>query len=883
MGKLYDAIKNEYEIILKFKELEKKDFLESRKFEKYNRVIMAQTRINKFLKAVDVKARELYKESDKDYEIIFKDFENIIGKDKKTFPVLDIKADSFYDCKPILDKIEGGLKNWEFDNFIEEDEYSENKYFNSEKQILNDKINSIRMNISSLNITNDEISADDRSNLLGLLGELNKLIVVKNDDDIMDNILDEVAQARSVEARNHVEEFANKNGYDAQKLKESDQGMGILDLFPETKEQGELLKDISNKNLDISKEYKEKILALDKLVTDKNIIQNAEAGESDHKEYSFNDWFNKSMEVKNSILKYSTLKFDQRNEKVNCLKEIIAKGKELIELDEKYSEVIEYIRENFDLEKVSIPANVYSGRAHPFDDIKTFKPDLPKKYDYDNAPYGVILNGYVQLKSYCNKNNISLKDFLDNPSEEYKKSCLNFIKGLDQKYVLPKENNSLGKRMAHLLLQADKEYVKKIGEFAFSSRAFEFICQTQEQNENTFDNYIKSNAATNTIHMLNHSAENMFNNEKDEPDYEALKSIFARGNDVDNLLTLSNNYRDENLNLINDLGNKYNDSILNKANLDPQQECDRVLNTIKDFLIERKYIESHEAEIAGDYLIKFDLFTPGKIIAAGREYFKDYLEKNKINVLDIRDKATRKKVLDFINDPTKAFQNKFGNDRRYFLSEHGAENIDTFKNQVKEELHNLYDKEEIRNIDDKFALNNQKDNGYNTGKNINTIISDNKGGFFERYILRNTSKEYKALENAVKAATNRDSATCGDYSQAKIYALKYLEHKLPEGTNEANISTTGKKRIEFCRSLLRTFNALPPRFEEQKLINEEVDNKINQIEDNKNINVEISKDNENFQKDLNENLNQNDKNISNDIIQKEPENSNSNIEISNDK
>ena len=862
MGRLYDLIKRDYEIINEFKELEKNNYLESRKFENYDKVINAQARINRLLKYIDSKANNLYKDNNKSYEDTLKNFENIIGKDKKSLPIMDFTDETFYNCEPILNQIEKDLRDYQIDEIVEDESY--NRSFDPETHVLESKLNNIRFDINNLNITENEISREDKQTLLTLFDEINSLIIAKHDENIIDKIIDPIAKARAFESEKHVEEFANKNGYNSEMLKNANDGENILDLMPKTKEQGDLLKDISNKKMDIPTSYKDKLLELDRLVNEKNLLQNIAGGESDFKEYAFNEWFDKATEIKNTVLKYSTLKFEQRNQKVDVLKEIITKGKEFREINEKYNDVIEYIKDNFDIEKISLPANIYSGRMHPTGDLKDFKPDLPSKWDYQNAPYGVILNGYGQLKAFCNNNNIQLKDFLDNPEMEYKKASLNYIKRLDQKYVLPRENNTLGKRMARILIQASGEYRGKIGQFVYSSRSLEFLWQTTDESEKTFDNYIIGNSTVNTIHMLNHSADIMFNKENDEPDYLALKTLFAKGNDVDNLFTLSNNYRDDNLNLVNNLENQYNDSIHSKANQNPLEECNRVLTTIKDFLAERKVIDENEVEIANDGAVDLDSFNPGKIFAAGREYFKDYLEKNNINVLDIPDKNDRNKILEFINDPTKAFQNKYGNDRNLFTS--NMENIDTFKNQLKEELSNLYNTKKHDNFDNSFALNNQKQNGYNHGKNINTIISDNKGGFFERYIFRNTSKEYKALEKAVLAATNKDSATFGDYSSAKVYAIKYLEHKLPEGVNEANVSATGKRRIEFCRSFLKTLGALPPKYEEEGLIND-IENKPLIPNDEKvdQIKVEVAKDNENFKKDVEENFNQPENN--NDIIQ----------------
>ena len=882
MGLLFDAVRREYENIIKFKELEKTNFLESRKFDNYYKAMMSQVRINKYLSMINEKAKYFYSLHNLDYNGTMKQFDNIIGDLKNGFPVFDIKADQIYDFKPILDQIEADIKPIEVKTIVEDDEVNEYKIVEPEKHLLNDMTMSIRMSLSSLNIKDSEISREDRVNIPTLLNYVNDLIVAKADTDVMDKVIENVSEGTGIEAKNHVEEFANKNGYDPDELKKANGGMAMLDFYPANNKQGDLLKDISNQGLNLSNEYKSKILELDRLITEKNIIQNANGGESDHKEYGFTDWINKATEVKDAVVKINSIKSSQRVEKIQAIKEFIEKTKEFQEINQKYVDLYEEIENKFDIKKISLPGNIYSGRAHPYNDIKSFKPDIPKNFDNERAPYGVIINGYAQLKAFCNNNNIALKDLLDNPTKEYRKAGYEFVKNIDQKYVLPRENNTLGKRMAHILVQIDGEYNKKIGEFSYSSRALEFLWQTQEQNENSIDTYIKGSATVGSIHLFNHNADRMFNKEDDEADYDTLKSLFARGDEVDNLFTLSKNYRDENLELAKDLDVKYNEAVTAKAH-NASAECNRVLKTINDFLTERKNLDEHEEEITGgNAVLKTDAVSPAKIFAAGREYFKDYLVKNNINVLDIADKSSRNKVLDFINDPVKAFQKKYGNDNKFFLDRQDkTESYATFKRELKTELNKMYEKEDTKNFIANFAQNNQKENGYNTGKSINTILSDNKGGFFERYIFRNTSKEYKALESAMKAATDPESPTNGDYTQAKEYALKYLEHKLPDGVNEANISTTGKKRIEFCRSVLRTLGALPPKYEEPKLINEEVEKQNVLVNENvMDKKVEVAVDNDDFQKNLNNNLDPAVKNNNNEIIQNE--NEKDDIEISNE-
>ena len=210
---------------------------------------------------------------------------------------------------------------------------------------------------------------------------------------------------------------------------------------------------------------------------------------------------------------------------------------------------------------------------------------------------------------------------------------------------------------------------------------------------------------------------------------------------------------------------------------------------------------------------------------AAKEYFEDYIYKNQIDLNSIRRSSDRKKVFDFIQNPVAAFAKKYPNGRNKFY-ESKEESYNKYVNEFQKNYAKDH-KDDYHAFVEKFGQNNTKPRGYNTGKNISRILEDNKGGWFER-TFRRTSKEYLALVSSVNAATSRTSPTKGDLKGAKLYAQKYLDYKLPPGTNEENLSETSKRRVEFARSVLAAIDEV----EVAKLGPKEDDNLI--IDNNNN-------------------------------------------------
>lgn len=119
-------------------------------------------------------------------------------------------------------------------------------------------------------------------------------------------------------------------------------------------------------------------------------------------------------------------------------------------------------------------------------------------------------------------------------------------------------------------------------------------------------------------------------------------------------------------------------------------------------------------------------------------------------------------------------------------------------------------------------------------KNINEILEENKGGFFERF-FKTTSNEYKEFADALDKI-RKDGALNGDLDGLKTLAQSYLSHKLPSydpfvhGYDEHEIEdldSTGRRRVNLCLSVIDAINsakeAIEDRLDPKKFTYKELD------------------------------------------------------------
>jgi hypothetical protein len=170
---------------------------------------------------------------------------------------------------------------------------------------------------------------------------------------------------------------------------------------------------------------------------------------------------------------------------------------------------------------------------------------------------------------------------------------------------------------------------------------------------------------------------------------------------------------------------------MNKVN--PANETRRVMGVIRDYLLERKqmYIDRRNDD-STDIELE-ESISPAQMLVAGKLYLNDFIYKNNINLLSL-DKKQRDEVMSFLNDPVRAFVNKYDGEENLLRTNSQGKMLETYGqiyDEFKRDFGRLYKKTGdnfVKAFDD---LNTQM-KGRNTGKSIAEIIEANKGGYFEK-------------------------------------------------------------------------------------------------------------------------------------------------------
>lgn len=103
--------------------------------------------------------------------------------------------------------------------------------------------------------------------------------------------------------------------------------------------------------------------------------------------------------------------------------------------------------------------------------------------------------------------------------------------------------------------------------------------------------------------------------------------------------------------------------------------------------------------------------------------------------------------------------------------------------------------------------------------------------------------QYQALTQVVRASRNPNSPTYGDKESMYICAKAYREHKMPGGRRPFWLSSTAKKRLEFCDSIIAAY-------EQEKAEREAANNPQPAPEENNNIIIDQADFQNQLQNDL---------------------------------
>lgn len=864
MGKLYEAIRKEHEFLLKQQELQEQDYLNYTRFKNIYDANKAIKILN-FVSTEINKNKEYYFKSENKFKEFFKKYPDIFANGTMLLPTEGLGKGATINVKDtdyekMFDAIETEIGSRLTTELIAKFEKYDPELALKETHPFDEITNNLINDVDTLNLDINEAEEIKDS-----LKYFNDEIIEKHGDDDIDHIIDGISIARDLEAHKKIKDYANSVGIDGEKLN-SMKEKGNIDsvvFIPRNNEQRDFLMPFLDEKPTYSDEFKQKILELDNLITSKGIIKEAVAGETGNKEYGFLDYFDKANEVKRLVINQTKL-VDEKD-KIANLNQIKQATKELKEVANSYDEVMDFIKDNFDLTKINVPANVYSGRLHEFNknNPEKFLPNLPKRWDFENAPYGVILNSYAQLKGCAKVAGVSIEEYMNDPVKSYIKGAKKVFDKEDQKFLLPNTpENSLGKRIANILIMDDAAYKGPLVGYDRYFRGVDFLNECYENEGESINNIIKCAAAKNLYTAFNHEASTLFGDKNFNIDYDSLKKLFALGNSTDNLFEVATNYYDENLKE-SALSKTYDTKISNMQNVSPLNETRRVMQTIRDYMVERNRLY---AERRHDDSTEFELddkVGPAELFVGAKEYMNDFIYKNNINLLNL-DKDARKEVFAFLEDPVKAFAEKYGNQPNILLTDDNGQKLESFgaiQNNFKGEFARLHENEGKAFVATFNDLNN-KTNGANANKTIAQILDANKGGYWERK-WGSTSKEYKALVSSVEASTNPESPTFGDLRAAKVYAQKYIDHKLPINGDFEKLSENEKRRVEFCQTVIGAASKL-----EFMKNNPDANNSI------------YAKDNEEFQEDLKD-LTADDIEKQHQIIQNENEIVNENV-IKND-
>ena len=730
---------------------------------------------------------------------------------------------------------------------------------------LTDVVNNIKADADAL------FEPDVAKELKNSLDFANGEMIQKIGKNLVDNAIEANSVIPMIHGHAQFKEFVKSKGLDENVVVNHSGGFLNIspDLFYNT-QNIHIYRPFLDMKVEVSEDYQQKIHSLGELVEEQGLLANASGGESGSKEYGLADYFAKQRTLKKALVDYA--KLQNEDEKREALINIDRLSKETKEITERYDKVLTYIKENFDLDNISLPGNLYGGRAGEAKslDLENWYPDLPQRYDFENAKAVVFLNGFTQVKAACQAGDVTVEEYLANPTKAYLKGCENIGKKEDAKFYLPRgENNPLGKRLARTLAHRPDAYNALQGYQMIGGRAMEFITNTSSNKENQVNNVIVSNIVKEHDVVFNHRPERLFGN-PDEPKIDNIKNLFAFASIEDDLYKVSDCYRDNKGDLA-PYPVSYEQALQSQANVSIEDQYRNLMAAFKDFALDRKYMSDHLEEFGGrdktGNPIPLTCHSLGTVIAAGRDYFEDCMLAHNLSIASIADDALREEVTSFMVDPV-------GTLMKNYLKEGdlAPEELEDVKDNCATVFRGMQ-VDEGKDFFAKFNQYNQKENGYNAGKAFSKCLDDNKGSWWER-LRGKTSKQYNTLQKLARESVKGGGNMPGDSKALYSAAIAYKNYKMPEGGRTfEQLNSTEKRRIEFCDSIIEAYKAQKREAEAQNEAVAENNNAPQQQADN---NLQ-----QQFQNQLNQDLEPNN-NIQNDNVEEVEENVNQKDQVENE-
>ncbi len=838
MGKLLDYINKQLKIIRDVSEIEKTNVMEARRIPNTFKIFNASERLDKISTYLYANAAKYFGSLD-NYRNIIKS----VAKDEKFKASVEENGPKYFESKENYEEIlkSSNAEDKIFNQFVydvydkEKGEYETRinpstkskvgmianeptvmMFEALEKNLSDEQIDEIcqeidkmpdRMDIPDSHPLEPYAEKLKDESLLNLLNENEKEEYLKSLDYAVQEVVVRDPENQGVEGQyeyhnrglqietlRHVEEYANKLGLDGKEfvqnnVKPSDSTLS----FSNSDYNKKAMKPLMGKKIELNNDFKQKMTGLYNIINQEGVLQNSQGGESASKEYGFSNFFNVSNDLKNLMTK-DISKLDDEAKKAHMLQITEAK-KKYEEVSKKYDKVFDYIKQNFDLEKISLPDNVYSGREPSTStDITKRRQSIPRKWDYENMAPAVILNGFSQVLTTCKLYNVSFEDFINDPSGFYLKQAEKMAVEANKTLLSPK-TEPLGKRIAKASLLSDQLYKMNNSLPYIAGRAVELITQIYD-GDNKVDNVIAAAANLYEGNQKITEQEKFLGRFENGKYKNQLKYAFIFGDEKDDLYECFPGYtRPDGTNPDLDYRKALQDS-----NLTLEEAFQKVKDTVNDYGKE----ELEMWKDSGGDLQRF--VSSGTLLHAGHQFLMDYIQEKKIDLS--QDNELNKNIKEFLLNPKKAMFDKYLVPELKNESMSDNELCNTY-NKVNKELGNEWKNclnQNKGNAEHIFEQANATQDGPNKNMTLNNTVKANKENFFE-WVFRRTSKQYKAVEQAVKDFYDEKSPKYGDLKNLKTACKAYLDYKGVQNKDDIqNVSGKGKNRADFCFKMIESID-----------------------------------------------------------------------------
>ena len=701
-----------------------------------------------------------------------------------------------------FDRIEEKMKNddvIELRNAVKGDG---NLFERNHVHVLAEKINEIKNNIPN-NFTKKE-----KDEYINALDNINAKVFTTNRDDFVEKDIDISAQRLKREAKNEFENFAKSlklSKEDEEIFLESDDGSSQIEysFVVQTEEQFETFANVNKERprVKLNDDVKNKVLNLSKLVDETGIFEKYAYGETPDKIYGFTTFYDKQLEL-DELLKKDISSFTDE-EKKGYSKEVIKKSNELNELEAKYDRVLDYINNIFNMNSISSNENIYSGRPNS---NKSY--GLLEKWDYKNARAGVILNGLAQLYGACKEAGMSVREYLDDPEKGQRIIIENKRKEIEKPYILPKEDNSLGKRLARASIIDNSPYEAFRNRIMALSRDTEFLFAIDQNRKDTIQN-INSEAVfrrgfiesvKSGLDLLDRSSN--FSN-KVVPNYNNLINILMFGDEAkDNVLEPCDGFHNNDFkrSIVPNYMDKYKQMMEN-----PGEAFKNIASTINDYIKEKNIIfDENEKRLETSKNPKEEpeyneAFLPEHIVVVGKVMLENMLKANNMTVDDIKDLEARKNIQEYLENPVKSLSDMFG--KNFAIDQNELELFE----QATQNAMDDYEQSKASRFENTFFDDMKKANP-DKEPNMYKIAEKHQIGFFEGLFNTKATKNFSKLLDAIDGLSEKESKYYGKPEKIAQAAQAYLDHKYRNGKTLKDLSGEAKQRAIFCENLIKTFD-----------------------------------------------------------------------------